>query len=100
MGKQPTTTIEGVPTTTHWRLMTLAEQRGIRVVDLLNELAVTGTISRPNVPKVPLTTRQRIALMHTRGMTAPQMAVELQITTTAVYYHLRILALIPNRAAR
>lgn len=100
MGKPQTTVIRDVPTSTHWRLMTLAEQRGIRVVDLLNEIAVTGTINRPGLPKVPLTTRQRVALMHTRGMTAPQIAVELKITPTAVYYHLRILALIPNRPPR
>lgn len=89
MPKPPTGSIDGVPMPTIWRLMTLAEKRGVRMVDLLNEIAVTGTVQRPDQPRLALTTQQRVAVMHARGMTPQAMAAELGMHRQTVHYHLK-----------
>jgi DNA-binding CsgD family transcriptional regulator len=96
-----TSTIE-VPARTLWRLMSIADKRGVKVVDLLNELAGTGTGPgpQPGQPRLVLTRQQRVAVLHAKGFTARQIANELGIHRENVYYHLARLELKPHPVVR
>lgn len=85
---------------TWWALGRLAEKRGIRVDDLLAEIALTGKAARPNGAVVPPTTRQLVAHLTDQGLSAARIAERLGVQRQTVYYHQKRFGQSPRRRSK
>lgn len=85
---------------TWWALGRLAERRGIRVDDLLAEVALTGKASRPPSVRTPPTTRQLVARLAEQGLSVAQIADRLGVQRQTVYYHQKRFGQSPRRASK
>lgn len=81
---------------TWWRLSRIAERRGIRVDDLLAEIAATGGATTSQAPRLPLTVGQRVVLMRRDGLSIAEIAKRVGKNRQTVYYHLKRAGLWPD----
>lgn len=93
-----TVRIEGVPARTWWRLATTAERRGIRVVDLLDELSLTASREAAPEPRpASASTGELVAQHHAAGLSDGQIGRLLHCSSSTVLYHRRRQNLPANR---
>lgn len=87
-----------LPASTWWLLAKVADQRGIRVGQLLAERALRAPSGRPGGR--PLHTVDQVAELHADGRSDRDIALALHLTKPTVRYHRIRLGLDPNPPSR